>query len=581
MADNFNIKFYYNNNRISPCPKISIETRPQYANDNIIGYDYLIKLTGYATAIDVVTDEYNSGLNLVVSKIDDIREIFSANGKDLRVTNKNGTDLIKARGGIVRNITFNQTDNFWVNYCEYSIDIVFSEITYTGCDETVDVSCSGDIKHLLNSNNGYYGNKLIDLDKYKIASFQDEWSFELADTVYNTFDEFENQHFNLEYKINATGRTYFNEGATLPAWEMAKNFCQDKLHRFVNSLIKGILSKSNENNDGCSPSYSLDEIHEEKDKCAGNGVLALECEDYGIFNEKITCETSQSDGTFSLVYSSIVKKLVPSATIATNNSLHTFNINKSITNDNANKNTSISIQGNIQGLIPGGIINNPNVIELPQNGMLFVHNNPNENTPTKYDYALEAYNKIVANSKDDLNDDFKQKLGITNSSLGITCNPNNYPTCASHSVSHSYGDGIISYTTDFNNKIACIVGSNPSNSIRNVVVTQNDPRPRIAEYVVPGRSLGPIIQRIGTDEPRTISIRIEGVNRSLQCCFSPDAIIDEIANQNFHRYLPNDLPPEEIPYLILTQNSYTASPLDGSFFIQREYICCDANALLG
>lgn len=587
MADTFDIRMYYSpgndtapfSGRLSPCPKFNIETRLQYANDNIIGYDYIITLNGYATAIDIVNDEStNTGLSFVAQRIDELRTIFGVNGGILRITDKNDNPLIVAKGGVVRNISFAQSDNFWVNYTPYTVEIVFNEIEYTACAglsepaSTETFGCNGTSKHLLSS--GIYSDSLIDLDLYKIESFQDQWSFNLDNTIYNTYDEFENQHFILEYKINAVGKTYFKDNKVLPSWEMAKNFCQTKLYNFITVLMKGVLNKSNQTGDGCDATKNLENLHLPSNKVTGSGILELDISTYAIFNETVSCETSQTDGSFGLTYSSIVKKINNSSELATNEALHTFSINKSITNDNANKITTISIQGNIQGLMPGGIINSPNVIQLPNQGTIFIHNNPTENTETKYNYALTAYNKI-ANSRD-LKDEFKEKLGIKNSAFGLTYNPDIYPKCINHSVSHSYAEGTITYNTEFNSRMASI----ESSSIRNVVITQNDPTPRIAEFVIPGRSFGPIIQRVGSDEPRTISIRMEGVNSDLKCCFSPDLIINEIYNSGIHRYLPPDLPSEQITNLILTQDTYNANPLDGSFSVQREYICCDANVML-
>ena len=587
MSDTFQYRMYYKpasagftpDYRISPCPKFNIETRLKYANDNIIGYDYAITINGYATSVDIVNDTTGTGLHLVSAKIEDIRRIFGLNGGQLIVTDKQDNPLITATGGVVRSINFNQSENYWVNYTEYTIEIVFSEINYPSCSSypgVETIGCGSGIPHVLTD----YSSSLVNVDLYKIANFSDEWSFNLDDTIYNTYGEFKNEHFILEYKINATGQTYFNGDKVLPAWEMAKNFCQEKLYNFITVLIKGILNKSNDINDGCAPDREIDPLHLPTDKDNINGIINLDVNDqYGIFNEKITCDSSQTGGTFSLTYNSIVKKLNKDSNLASDNAIHTFTISKSTTNDNATKSTTMSIQGNIQGLLPGGIINSPNVIQLPSAGTIFIHNNPNNTTDTKYNHALDAYNKIINSTKDDLHDDFKILLGINNATFNVPCNPDELPACATHSVSHAYADGSITYATEFNNRMACIVGSDPTRSIRNVVVVQNDPTPRIAEFVVPGRSLGPIIQKIGSDEPRTISLRIEGVNSNLQCCFSPDVIIDEIVNSNIHRYIPNDLPSEEMQYLVLTKNSYNANPLDGSFAVQREYICADANAL--
>lgn len=547
-------------NRIVPAPLISISTNFNYANDSLIGYDYNVTLTGFITTLDLTkTTPVSNTIESLAGRIDQISKILHFNGGTLVATDGSDAEIIKARGGILKSFNIDQSNNLWTETAPFTAEFTFNEIEYFGCDLNQNISCEGLIYQ-----GGSYNSALIDMSKYKISNFTDGWSFEMNnDMMHSKYNGIHNDSIDIKYDISADGKLFFKDDKVLPAWEQAKNFVQDRLYSSVTSLISNILNKSNTSNDGCSPSLNISTIHQTS--TSNNGIVNLLSADYNIFNEQIQCTTSESAGTFSASYSAKIKR-IHTSTVSTPNSIHTFTVNKTTTTKPTSS-INIVVNGNIEGLIPGGLINSPSAIELPQNGRLLLTKD-NINTTTKYNSALEAYNKI--SSGDDLVQDFKTLLNIDNSALGISTP--GFPKSSNHSVNHSYGDGTISYTTTFNSNISCL----DNTPIRSISITENDPIPRIAEFIVPGRSGGPIIQRLGSDQPKTIDINMTGYSSGLiNCCFNPSSILSGICISGIP-LLPNSgIPAANISGLILINDSYNTNILDGSFSIQRKYTCCN------
>jgi len=552
--------------RLSPAPTLTITTNLKYANDNVIGYDYTVVLNGFITALDrTISQTDTSGLNVLKTQIDKFTNILHFNGGLLSVVDKNNNNILKARGGILQNFNIDESDNIWINYAPYSATFKFSEIEYFGCSETESIACTGLIYEPTD-----YNSSFVDISKYKIDSFSDNWSFDLNDqNISNRYSDLHNESIDLTYEISAQGRLFFDQDKLLPAWEQARNFVQDRLHEQVTSLISKILNKANASNDGCLPEKTIDTLHEIED--SDNGIINLLGASYKVFNESITCKTGESQGTFAATYRSVIKK-INNSDISTENSSHSYTVNKTI-NNGQNKSVSLVVEGNIQGLVPGGIINNPTAIQLPANGQIFIVNQADKST--KYDHALAAYNKI--SNGEDLSNTFKAHLNIDYSALNID-DKIGVPKSSNHTVNHTYADGSISYTTTYNSEISCL----DNTYIRNISISKNDPTPRIAEFIVPGRSGGPIIQRIGSDSPRTIGINITGYSKDIiNCCFELDQIVGNICNESGllpSSGIPSGMPPDggSYPQLILSADNYTSNILDGSFSIQRQYICCDS-----
>ena len=180
----------YGSGRLVPAPLVSFNTELVYANDTIAGYSYIVSLNGYATALDMSSGGINEyGLEKVSNAVEKVRNIFSFNGENLLVKDKNNATVMECRGGIVRSISFEESSNNWVNYAPYKIEIEFSEIIINGCSISNTINCNS----LSVDSNGTSPN-LIDLTKYKIRSFNDSWSFNISDTAYSNYDIFQNQY---------------------------------------------------------------------------------------------------------------------------------------------------------------------------------------------------------------------------------------------------------------------------------------------------------------------------------------------------------------------------------------------------
>ncbi|NDG31105.1 hypothetical protein EB118_13685, partial [bacterium] len=101
---------YSDATRLVPAPIININPEIYYANDSVIGYTYNVVLKGYANALRLNERPDNAssyGLGQVISHMDHIRKIFSANGGKLYVkdTNNLNNDILVAKGATIKNIT--------------------------------------------------------------------------------------------------------------------------------------------------------------------------------------------------------------------------------------------------------------------------------------------------------------------------------------------------------------------------------------------------------------------------------------------------------------------------------------------
>lgn len=554
MSYDPNVKVYYGDGRLVPAPQVNFTTELVYANDTIAGYSYVVTLSGYATALDLSaggTNEY--GLEVMTGRIQNIRNIFSANGNNLYVKDKNDANIMECRGGTVRSISFDESANNWVNYAPYKIEIEFGEILINGCSVSNSISCSS----LSIDSNGTAPN-LIDITKYKVKSFNDSWSFNLSDQAYNSYGVFKNQYIDIEYQVSATGKHFYNDSNNvLPAWEQAKNFVQDRIHSQVNGLIGSILNRSG-GSDGCGASKTLSQLHSIASPGGIDGIVAGS---HKIYNESITCEASEGEGTFSATYKSILK--FNDGNNMTNDCIHTFNKTKNVQKNAGKTNVSISVQGNIRGLIPGGLINTPNTLSLPSSGKILVAEN---STVTKYSKALTVFNGVKNSAGDDLSDEMKDIIGISLEELEITSNNcSGPPKVASFSSTHQYTDGSIGYSAEYNTDRACA----GDKSYRNISISVEDRIPLIAEFIIPGRADGPIIQKLGPRTPKRISVTIEGVSPP-NCCPNISAQVDDICTNAL--VLPSDIPNSEISGLKLVQNQETINSIDGSYVINRSYI---------
>jgi hypothetical protein len=574
MSYDPDVKVYYlkgdesqdETNRLVPAPLINLSPELYYANDTVIGYTYNITLNGVASAVDLrPSGSKTSSFNNVLEAIKYVKNIFNGNDGTLLVEDKSG-QVFKATGCIIRSISFEENDNLWVNYSRYTIVLEANETQIGNCTGAgLITGCDDFPLRFIGNPEGPGSKELVDMRKFKIKSFSDNWTFSLVENIYNNYNfntsQFRNEHFNVEYTIEAVGKHYFVDNKLLPSWEQAKNFCQFRLKQQIDRLIYNAL-RITLTDDGCVTDGDSTTIF----RSGPPGIIEDKSDlDYEIFNESVSCSTSEGAGSFSLTYNAIIKKVIEDDIFYDSNSVHTINVVKNVSDDGNQKNISYNIEGNIQGLIPGGIIKSSSVLELPSSGNIVITSEP---TISKYDNALISYQKIATNKK--LNDDFVTALGINNSSLGATgdcIDASGVPRSQSHNVSHSYIEGVISYSSSYDTNTAC----SANRSFRSIKISVQEPTPIIAEFIVPGRAKGPIVQNIGTKSPRRVSINIEGFQQPDKCCIDFEDVVSNNCEEDISI---SGIPPVNITGLKLVENNVNIST-DGSYSVNRSYICCD------
>lgn len=565
--------------RIAPAPTIVISPEIYYANDSVIGYTYNVTLNGYANALRKELDAGSVlyGADETIQHMGDIRDIFNTNGGNLYVK-QNGSNIIIAKGCTIKSINFNPSGNRWVNYSPFTIELEFNEIDFIGCSNNTTIPCNSSF-----FNASALSPNLIDINKYKIKTFSDKWSFTIDNQIYEHYSGNYNNVFKVTYNLSATGKNYYVNDKLVPAWQQAKMFVQERLYDQVLALINGVLQIIPNNKDGCAPTDTLSTLHEIDNVAPREGGLFANgytlrdgvTRNYDIYNETINCTTSEADGTFSITYNATLKKNDPTLNPAENAVLHTYTKNTS-TSMGESKSVNIGVQGTIQGLVRGGFIYYNNDFNLPRNGTFI---STIDATETKYSNALAYFNARVGGGSD-LLPAFKAKLNITQEELLINteCEEEEEPEpprASSFTVDHSYHNGSVGYSTSYNTENASSAGQNKGYS--NISIVRNDPIDIIQEFVIPGRSSGPIIQKLGMKTSRTISINIDGANPDDKECvkfceddingFNPCDSLPTINIKDFEKLI------EDNEAWIKTKEDYTLNKLDGSYSISLEYTC--------
>lgn len=607
------IKMYYGSispeNRIIPAPDITISIQNNYSNDTIIGYTYIFNLNGAVTALDLrdlnYGDEYPTSpdyyFGSVIDHIHKLRKCLSQNGNKLYIVNgQSNSTILEARGGILRSFSFDESSNNWTRSADFSASIEFSEVDFMSSTESCGVSFLDP--------EGFPSNKpgIVDINQFKIKSFNDSWSFtfneneaysrvQLIDSQQNL--NLNNVSFNIQYSINATGKhhhIYDGDSSTVvPAWEQAKNFIQYRLYNQVKNLLNNVLKNPYTS---CSSTDGLNDINVP----GSSGLLSsLGDSQYKIYNEEITCEASESEGSFSATYSAIVRTTLGNNNWSDNAAIHTVNKSISTTTDNNGKQSrTISVNGTINGLIEGGLIRANKVIDLPVKGSIVLLNNI---TDTKYDNAKKVLDKIYSENdynkgigptgKRDLKPAFKLVLGITPAALNVgnyqipqptSCPGDNKipdpPHANSLNLTHDYNNGTITYSAEYNNNSNCEDGRDVKYTQINIQTSK--PTKVTATFNIPNSDSCPVIQELGTYTNTRVTVTINGTDSS--CKGKPNKVdltkLIECGACGDSQYYPIPLPDDG--NYIITQSQYTSNPIDGSFTINLGYICGTTGCIL-
>lgn len=597
------IKFYYGPeaevlepHRVVPAPQISINTELTYANDIIIGYSYLISIKGIVSTLsqeyieslenDLIYEEESPGSGLLTSEnelvlidesetilytkdsnsidqirnirpilfgIEYIRKLFSRNGSALTIRDDQNNNLLKAKGGILKSINFDNSSDQWTATCPYSIELEFNELEIL--NETI--LCSDSLIHINSQTTN-----LVDITKHKIKNFSDTWNINVEDSIYNHIYgnslDIVNSEISLSYSLSATGKNYFLEDQLAPAWIQAKNFVQERLYQQVRNLAVALTRSG----DTCSASKTLSEIHTND----GDGLISGISSDYSIYNESLSCNTSESEGTFSIQYNAILKRNYNS-NYCSSNVRHTLNKSINSSRNGAKNNITISIDGEVAGLCEGGILQNFGTFSFPQSGSILKAGS----TSTKYTNASAFLSKIITG--DDLKNEFKSALGITTSELELPsdegCTIEIKP--ANFSLTHNYMTGTISYAAEYSSDRACAQNETNDNSVFKTSISVDEPVPMISEFIVPNGNY--VIQDIGTYTAKKINVTSEG-KKNKECCNiqNINTFLQDILNSDIETLFPFlEFPNEE--QFILTAKSFSYNILEGSYTVNLEYIC--------
>lgn len=560
--------------RLSPAPLVSLSTEFQYANDVIIGYTHTLTLSGYVSNyrkpeggddLESNRDYYTKNIQKVLEGIEMTRKSLSRNGSSLTVRDEIGSVLIKAKGGTLRSLNFDETGNNWSTYAQYSASIEFNEIEFLG----ESASCSSSyIDGSSKSPN------LIDIDGHKIKSFTDGWSFSVTEQSFDyarTVDtgsdlKLHNMVINATYNINVTGKNYYIDDKVVPAHEQARIFAQKRLYDKVIQLVSGNNSNlfkitADVSASACG-SDTLNTIHQD-----GNGILGNIT--YLPHNESVSCEISESEGSFSANYSCILKSKATGMTYSNQSVIHTITKSRSRNAESGAKdNYSISIEGNIQGLYLGGLIYSAGNFSLPSNGSFLLKAS---DTANKYTSASSFYGTI--GNEQDLNDNLKAAMNVTYAELNIV--PTNCPSQplpptprpASFNLTRNYIDGTITYTAEYNSASAC---NKDGESFQSVSIDIENPVPVLAEFIVPNG--GTIIQDIKTQTAKKITINISGrKSKTRQCCPNINDLIQEIGCSEI--VLPSGISIPDPTKYVLTQKTRTDNKTDGTYNFTLGYTC--------
>lgn len=566
MAYNNQVKLYYlgegeipsSVNRCIPAPLMSIQPEILYANNVAIGKLYKITLDGYATALDL--DTYTGGdldFTDTMLSVKKIRNIFSKDLGTLKVIDNTG-EIIVASGGLLESLSFEQTDNNWFNYAKYTANISFTSLSLGNCSGIVtDPECA--LTTDFSSINSPY---LLDMSKYRIKSVTDEWTID-ANNIYITDNDtnLQNEYFDITYTIQAVGSPHLSSATIVPSWQQAKKYCIDRLKQEVGRLSSNQIGPLTSVNQHTTCTHTTSYANLSNTTNPGLLYLLTSSSGYKIYNETIETSASESDGSFSLNYKSILKK-VPNLNNNLFNDTHAIHKISVVTSTSVEDDKTVltkTIRGEIEGLVESNLIGgtSSSTLYIPDNGLLL---GVGSKSTSKYDNALAAYNKIGGN-------DLKEELvvGILDikatdfDPLSIT--PNDKPKKNSHNVAHNYNAGTISYTEDYNNQN---IIKNSGIEVTNISMTIEDSINQTAEFIVPGRAEGPIIQKLTAQTPKKITIAIDGISNN-RCPIFNDICASGIT-------LPSGVPATGLASYEITENRYNFNHKDGSFTINRAYI---------
>jgi len=573
-----------------PSPNINLSIENFYANESIIGYTYNITLTGYAASKQSRGENHIPSIGYVVGSIAKIQNIFDrvGNGGKL-VIKQGGSNLMVFKGGRIKRLDFAPSNNQWVRYSEYTIEIEFNDAELYGCNFSATKGCSSTLYDGGPSGVSSVHAQLVDHGAnaptgYKIKSFSDKWNIDLQDDIYdwakihNREDlRLNSKRYNIQYNISAVGQHYWDENGNLfPAWKQAKAFCQDRLVKQINGLYTNMaMHYEGAENAFCNSSEDVTTIHSVTDPSIHTTIGS-----YNVYNETITFGPSESDGSFDVAYSAIIKRSFGGSCVSHPDATHTLNISYGGSKEYGKTQArTATLSGTIQGLLRytgNGSIIWPNAegFSIPDSPGTMTFLPPKSDVKHKWAHAKILLDKFLDEATGGItcgelaevvtqylvSDCYNRYAGeeCTDDGEGGGFNPTGM-TPTSFSIVHNYGQGSIDYSAEF---------SPESKSRCNVTITVEEPMPLTAEFTIPG--VGIYYQLLGGFTPKKWTINADGTTGICQSCASPNSItvcgdIPSIET------CTNFTPPAGNYLLISNQKTY--NPVDGSYSYNATYVC--------
>lgn len=497
---------------IRPCPLVSISFNPYRNKVGTIGGTYDIVLTGTLISFagsplsnGTTRQSYNpkpptenipvlgstGGLSSILEKQNALRELFSADGRKIEISNPYSEDPGSAPGEPVlifypRLQSINFQEGIYVNTCNYTITLQADYLL----DKDEKVITDGLMGNsfepsVLGSNNvsaANYENALTEgqivksrqsvsdhINEYGgfVEDFSETWSIEAEDGNGITFDPSTRtdiiRTYRLTRNVSATGKTSYDNSGRYEAWQQAKSFIQ-----------KQVLKENTNNPNGYSsyPKLNLENAF-------ASGFINLALTNYGGYNHSRTESIDKTGGSYSLVDT----WLLSSGTAYENYNLSlSRNLDSSL--------TSVTIDGKIQGLS-----------SIPASGYVYggTFSSPTGvNTP--YENAINKYRE-VSNSG---------HFGLTSyifkraqNAVGVDLNP----IPLSIGLGSNEFTGEITYNVQFDTRPSNLVSGVLS---ENISVQDTYPGDVFAIIPVLGRQTGPVLQYIGsrTEYRRSLTIDI-------------------------------------------------------------------------
>jgi hypothetical protein len=619
------IDIYYNTQLIKAVKTVSYTTNMDYQNDLAVNYYYTVQLNGEIFPESQGSDGIQTTMIHLMDSVNKIKNAFNDNGGSLNVYYNNSM-ILYAVDAKVKSINFSENANNWSKSIPFTIELDFNHL-HMGEDleNTLDNSRLNGGDDLALADN-FASPFIVDIENHKIKEFSENFSIDMNDGdafaqnnlyTYNVSNnlvntsKITNSFFMINYTLSAKGKhdvSYVDDNGisytTLPAWESAKRFVHKRLYLQTALMFNNFLGRNEFGSDlsllhipggDSGPTFNLTDTI--------GGIIS-----YGLFNETVSFDVSESDGTFSVQYNAMVKQHCPNTENnigCSDNTIHT--VNKSISRsfsaneetNSENQDITITINGEIKGLVPGRSVETISLAPLQLNnpytspGTFLIRSNT---IYDKNDYANDLLLTIFNPVSYDFTTNFKTALGITPQLLAINNATNIKPS--KMNLTRNFLQGTINYTAEYNNKYNC------STSHFEVQVNAEMPVPVVAEFVIPNNNVERqngtvcasgynVIQKLGTQTAKKISVNINGnLGFDLgKCClgntFNTGGGCDEsldLLNLNYFSIqnfvIPSGvvIPTIGSNYVLINKQKTTSFP-KGDFSISLEYVCADVCSL--